>query len=511
MKTLSVRAWSVTKEWLCFGIFMLAILLPARGANLVTAMVTVTNTAGTTNGQTIVVNADTRTWTNSVSIPATQILTNNTAVGCATNLFNAIANAPFANLNLSWSSSNAVSLQTFPGGALTVTLSAGWGTVAYTTNALTTAQALRLPLSVESAGQQTNLASMLATGLESSSNVLSQTDVLLSGYQSLGQAQTVTGAKQITNPSSTWYGGVSNSPGIGGTAGFLTNGVYRTPILDSPTATNLVNRGNAISSAGATSFAEQFGAASTASGTASTALGYNSAASGANSEALGANSVASGGNSTASGYQATGQNFGDTALGTGATASGTNSTALGASTLVANGHKNSTAIGYLASTTAANQIMLGSSGISVVVNNALQVGAGFTAANGATNLLHTGTNNFPAGADVSFGRYALSSLANGANAAVPVGTNVFVEVSGPSGAFTINGINGQPNRDGKFLIVLNRTGQNLTIAHDSGVDATAANRIYCLTAADKTVTGNSAALLIYSGAVSRWILLNFAQ
>jgi hypothetical protein len=165
------------------------------------------------------------------------------------------------------------------------------------------------------------------------------------------------------------------------------------------------------------------------------------------------------------------------------------------------------------------------SGVSVFINSSGIYGAG----TGITNLMGTnitantitqdqlatngmrilGTNSFPAGSDIAFGRYALTSLATGNNAAIPVGTNSFVEVSGPGAAFTINGINGSPNRDGKFLIILNQTGFNMTIAHDSGTDPTAANRIISMTGADRTTTGNGAATLIYSAAANRWILISF--
>ena len=45
-----------------------------------------------------------------------------------------------------------------------------------------------------------------------------------------------------------------------------------------------------------------------------------------------------------------------------------------------------------------------------------------------------GTNAFLPGSDIAFSRYAVTSLANGNNAAVPTGTNVFVEISGNSAA-----------------------------------------------------------------------------
>jgi len=125
-------------------------------------------------------------------------------------------------------------------------------------------------------------------------------------------------------------------------------------------------------------------------------------------------------------------------------------------------------------------------------------------------VIAIGTNYLPVNSDISFARYPITSLANGNNAAVPVGTNVFIEVSGPSASFTINGIAAaNAQRDGKIIYIVNQTGQDMTIAHQSGTDPTAANRIITMTGADRATTGNGAATLIYSGAASRWLLISF--
>jgi hypothetical protein len=62
----------------------------------------------------------------------------------------------------------------------------------------------------------------------------------------------------------------------------------------------------------------------------------------------------------------------------------------------------------------------------------------------------------------------------------------------------------------KLVKILNRTGFAMTIAHDSGVDPTAANRIYSNTDADQATTGNGAVELIYSASASRWMVMSFA-
>ncbi|HEV2210863.1 MAG TPA: hypothetical protein VG167_18980 [Verrucomicrobiae bacterium] len=492
----------------------LALAPAAQAYNIINATITITNQAGTTNGQTLTVNGDTRTWTNSVSLPPSQVLTNNSIIGCATNLFNAVSDSPFANLFLAMSGTNGIVLQTAPNGTLTVTLSAGWGAVAYTTNVLTSAIALRLPITVEAAGQQTNLASMLALALDLSTNALSATDTLLGNYCSLSQAQTLSGTKTFTgqvvatNVGNVFSGTLTNVASLQGTASYLTGGLYKAATLLNSTQTNSTCYGG-FASLGAIVPSEQ--------------IGQSAWAGGANATAIGDFTVANGNQSTAVGYSAHAVLPSDTALGTGSFATGGSSTAIGLSSYAgatnstalgvnaSSPYTNSTAVGANCTNTAPNQVMLGGPGSSAVVPNSLQVGGGATFGGGVTNLWTAGTNTFLPNSDIAFTRYALGSLANGNNAGVAVGTNVFVEVSGPTGAFTINGINGQPNRDGKFLILLNRTGQNMTIANDSGVEPTAANRIYCLTGADKTVTGNSAAMLIYSGTVSHWVVLSFAQ
>lgn len=99
-----------------------------------------------------------------------------------------------------------------------------------------------------------------------------------------------------------------------------------------------------------------------------------------------------------------------------------------------------------------------------------------------------------------------TSLANGNNAGVDFGTKVFSKIkAGPTAAFAICGITG--GTDGRELILWNATGFNMTISHDSGVEPTAANRIYTATGADVVTTANGSARLIYDSEDSRWLLI----
>lgn len=278
--------------------------------------------------------------------------------------------------------------------------------------------------------------------------------------------------------------GTVTATNISGQFGVVSNGAWT-----SAKTTNLVNYGNAISSPN-TAFllAEQIGSGAQANSLGALAVGGSSTASGFTSAAIGNGSTASGSASTA--------------VGVAALATAANTTAVGNSSTASNA--NSSAWGYLAATTLQNQNRIGSASQYLSVPGGSQV-EGYT-----TNLHAWGTNTFDAGADISFGRYAITTIANGNNAGVILGTNVFVEISGASAAFTNNGFAG--GRDGKLAIIVYQGGQSWTVANESGVDPVAANRIRTGTGADLVIPGNPGMLiLIYSGAASRWLLYTPAQ
>ncbi len=95
------------------------------------------------------------------------------------------------------------------------------------------------------------------------------------------------------------------------------------------------------------------------------------------------------------------------------------------------------------------------------------------------------------------------TLANGANADVVIGTNQKLRITGPTGAFSINGFVA-PSHDGYVLFVYNSTAQTMTLTNDA--TSTAANRILTMTGADVALTGPSMATLIYDTTDARWIL-----
>ncbi len=437
----------------------LALCVPTRADEKVTALVTVTNPAGTTNGQTITVNGNTRTWTNSVTAPTTQILTNNTIGGAATNLFNHASTYPWATLALSRSGTNAIQLVAPSAAVLTVTISDGWGTVGYSTQVVSSMIGVRVPIAGEPTDyQRTNIGSLLVKGASDySTNSLAIGSTALSNAVQLAGNQSVAGTKTLS-----------------------------ALIAVNPVLTNGVNYGNAFRSPGSGANSEQFGTSAAASGDQSVALGNTSTASGNNSIAVGSSANATAESAISLGVDASSVAQGGIAIGANASVSAT--------------HTNSVAIGNAATTSAKEQIMLG-------LDQTVIVPGTFSVLGAISNVNYIGTNNYPAGSDVAYGRYANSSLANGNNAGIVVGTNVFMAVSGPSGAFSINGIaNG---RNGKLIYIINLTGQVLTIVHDSGVDPVAANRIYTSTGADLVSTGNSFATLLYDATTARWLVIGW--
>ena len=108
-------------------------------------------------------------------------------------------------------------------------------------------------------------------------------------------------------------------------------------------------------------------------------------------------------------------------------------------------------------------------------------------------------------------RLSLSSLADGANAALPILTNsrIILLPGALSTAFSIDGIDSTGIADGFQLDVLNVTGRNGSFGAESGLEATAANRIIVLnTTTNWTVDGW--AHLEYLSLSNRWVLKNLS-
>lgn len=433
-------------------IFLLLSLLCTLGAqaqNITTATVTITNTAGTTNGQTITVNGVVRTWTNSVTAVSTQILTNDTISGSASNLFLAFATTRAPNADLAVSSTNGIFLKSFPGSPMVVSLSAGWGTVSLSTNPITPSTPIIWPAATGNY-VKTNATIAIVDYLNGTgTNTVSAASPAMVNFvntstdQTVGGVKTFTGANVLSNSAQAFDGGtISNvnvsANNITGTNLTLQTGAYSGGYVFPVAYFNFRNPDQSLATFNITVNPVGFV--------------FNGAIQCVNLSVVD--------------------------LSVSGTANTMPSQAItGDSSILNYGLANTF---YTLQT---NGVAFGLS---------------------ATNTQLTGTNTVDG--QVSYLRKNLTGLANGANS-INASTNTYLKVSGPSGAFSINGIAG--GTDGRMLIIQNSTGYTLTIAHDSGTEPTAANRIYCGTGADIVSARNPGCFtLIYDSAVTRWILVN---
>ncbi len=150
--------------WPCL---VFALCLTAR-ADYYNVTITVTNVGGViTNGSSYTIGSSTRTWTNSVYVPASQILTNGTLAGAAGALKIQAAAYPFSGAQI-FATTYGITLRS--NAFFSATISAGWGTLVFTTNVTTAAVAVSVPLSTYSQAQQTNVASGIGAMANSSAN-----------------------------------------------------------------------------------------------------------------------------------------------------------------------------------------------------------------------------------------------------------------------------------------------------------------------------------------------------
>lgn len=499
----------------------------ALASDRITATLTITNTPA--DALTLVVNSDTRTWKTTVATPASEIAVTNSIASSATNLWLHLVYYPLSRVTPRWLSTTQISLAGVTGDALTLTAT-DWGTVTYSTQAVTSLVGVRVPLASEPEAVRTNTATSLATGIAAYSQApFAEYSVALQNLVGLTSTQTVSGPKTYTG-AAVFGGGI--------------------------TTTNLVNYGDAISSPGTASGAEQIGTGAVASKQSALAVGRNSLASGDSSMALGNAAEATDVGSVAVGHAAGSTGLGSVALGSSSIVGGDG--AIGVGMLSNANYDRSVAVGFGAATTQTNQIMLGISSASTRIPGALHVAGATTLASvsgtvvaltngtytaptitgatltggtysgtigaltngllsnvGATNLTVTnltvgiGTNTWSG--QLAFARYDSTTLASGNNAGVDFGGSAVSVVinAGPSAAFAICGIAG--GRDGRVLIVANATGYEMTVANESGVDAVPENRIITGSGADFVVAGYGSITLIYDSSPERWRIVGTTQ
>jgi len=441
--------------YLCYLLFS----FPAHAVDRITATLTVTNIAA--NNDTLTVNASVRTWKTSVGSPSLQIQTTTTTGGTATNLWNHLVSvpfAPFSALIYDFTSTNIIKMLGGVGQALTVTPSGTWASVTYSTQVVSSLSTIRVPGSALPAAIRVSEFSLLTTALNDySTNSFAATAIPLTNFFSKSSVQTG-GNKTITN--STFTGGqITNSEiGVAYSRYYNTNaGIWFynsaasrryaiAPGIGGQPSIYDIQSDTTIAEANAANYNPQPGAI----------LNFR----------IATNSFGQLNNYNLWTHTNTFWQITNTPI-------------------------------------VASAITLSTySGTIVALTNGLLSGVAFTNSI-STNATFRGTNTWTA--DLSYTRANVSTLANGNNSGLDFGTTVYVKLkAGPTGAFAICGITG--GRDGRTLMFENATGQVLTLANESGVDAVPANRITTGTGADVALA-NRMFGLIYDSEDSRWKIL----
>lgn len=490
---------------------LLVILLPlaGKGAEWITGTITVTNAMG--NGATLAVNGDTRMATN--LFDPTHWYATNSVPQSATNLFAHIGAYPFAGVLAAMTASNVLTLK---GSNLVVVFLTNYGTLSMATQTMTTVMGMTYPSAAIPAQTRTNQGSDMVQQIAYSTNSFAEIVSALSNFVSRGASQTL-GNKHITN--STADGVLLTNAFLrlvgamftnaSGVIGALTNGtLFGTKITNGSGSFSGVYVSNGIghsltvtnlSVPGTGTESLQIGSSANASGAYSMAVGNNSVATNTESMALGRTATANAAAGLAIGSGAVADAYAAIAIGAGAEATKNDAIALGTSSSA--GYSNSVAIGRLVSTTETNQVMIGTSAHRVDVPGTLEAAA-------ITNSTLRGSNTLNGSLRIISG--ANATLTAGNNAGVNLGTETYVKLSGGSGIVVIAGF--AAGRAGEFKIVQISDSVTNTIANNSGVDPTAANRIYTGTGGDISLTNSPSMLtLVYDGDVSRWRVIHRSQ
>lgn len=102
-----------------------------------------------------------------------------------------------------------------------------------------------------------------------------------------------------------------------------------------------------------------------------------------------------------------------------------------------------------------------------------------------------------------------TAITGAGNHTLNPGNGTFVKIGALSADGILVGISG--GADGRLLIVYNSdTADELRVAHDSGDEGTAGNRIYTMTGTNVDITARGSAMFIYDANASRWIVLNIS-
>jgi len=468
----------------------LASLTVSATTSRVSGTLTVTNVPSA--GDTIQVNSSAvRYWVAALGVPSTNIVIGSDEGYCATNVLAHAGLYPWGGgVWTAQSDTNVLQFTALPGEALTITVGGTWGSLVMSTQSVVTTKGVVVPFSaISGVSVRTNIADQLTSDLEDYSNVSFSTGTtLLSQYLDLSTSQTVSGAKGITNVASSFAGTILDGSTLAKTdIDYATNAVGIHFYDDTP--------------------ARRFAIAPNPDGHPSI---YNIAS----SEASGLAGIPA--NYTPNDETILNALIGDYRYGQ----LSEDNTWLGVNQFTT--ITNST----LVDVTITNALISGEIGyilLGTLESVDLQDAAIYDAISisGYVDLLHDGswtnaalttvtTTNLTVEDDLMLPRTDVTSLTTGDNAACAFSDAVYVRISsGPTGDFTIHGIAG--GTDGRVIVVQNDLGYHMTLADESGIDATPANRIQTQTDEDVTLELRGIVTLIYDGSASRWVLLSTSE
>lgn len=492
------------KRLLPFLFLLLATVSQAATTDRITLTVTVTNVPVT--GATFVLNATTRTWTNAHS--SSTILTNlvgknNSTTNLANNLASYPPAGPFA---FRWLNTNQFSLIGPLGGSVSASAAGTWATLTLSTQSGPSTFTALWPLeNIPEATNRTNQASAFVSGLSAySTNAFATNSTAVSNHlqKGAGPLQRVDGPVYFASGSTISNGMInasviSNAVSISGVLGSLTNGYATNLTLERASLTNAVLYNLTATNgtfAGVSLIMVGSGVNDLLSMTATSAI----AAAGSLivlsrthgiTNRVTTNDVL--GLITFSGYGDTGQTVGGRIR---VFATEQFSDTSGASRML-----------FEITPTGAAQAVgkLNIEADTTTISNNLSV-VNVASFGSITNGVLRGTNTI--NGRVDYTSRANTSLANGNNSGVVLGTNVYVRLSGATTIAYIAGFAAE--QDGSYHIVEISGSVTNTIGNQSGVDATAANRIVTGTGGDVSFTNNPIVLqVIYNAADSRWKLM----
>lgn len=535
-------------------------LREARSADFqVVAYVTITNTpAGPpTNIVFNIGTSDTRTSTNGVVTPSTSFQITNSTAATRTNLAAHLVTYPVYSLGsgspqltvvLSSSNTSALEFWAPINTNLSVSFGGNWATVYYQTNPLNLSNPVLVDTNRMDAIARTNAVNALAN-LLAGTNVVPSNSIppgakIFQHYTDQTSSQNLSN-KTLTTPVITGgrHTGVTNFTGtnvaltnvtlslaaihnltelngylgtltngvfwsnllhrasisnaliIGGNIYRFTNGYWTNAIFDSPKATNLVSYN--ISSPGGGSFSEQFGSGAHAWSDYTSSFGYGAIATNQFAHVFGYQGFASEFGTVFGALCSASTN--STSIGYGNGASGVNGTLIGNNN-DANGYYNIILIGSGINATADNQVTIGGSGQSVVIGGTLIDPV-------LTNASMTGITTLRR---IDLTPRSNTGLANGYNSGVLIGTNSYVRFSGPTAAYTNAGFAAPvPAFAHRVLLQFDNPGLSFTLLNESGIEATAANRILTNTGALENSTNNPVMVdMIYDTTASRYRLIS---